>query len=104
MGVLLTFVVTFELQLEKHEAAHLFKVIRNYSLLPLLLQASTKNSRVDRLWGLDTRPYIITYESRGESIKRLFMLALQSLVSRISGPQDYTKPCIQCISYTHLAE
>ena len=32
------------------------------------------------------------------------MLALQSLVSWMSDLQDYTKPCIQCISYTHLAE
>jgi len=32
------------------------------------------------------------------------MLALQSLVWWTSGPWDYTKPCIQWISYTHLAE
>jgi len=30
------------------------------------------------------------------------MLALQSLVSWMSGPWDYTKPCFQCISYTNV--
>jgi len=37
-------------------------------------------------------------------LKSLLVLALQSLVLWTSGPQDYTKPCIQCVSYTHLAE